>query len=120
MRAEDGKIEWIKILVPLLILWGSYVTYQAYEVGSNKTAIQVTAENLRRDIDKNTAKIDKNNGVLHGRITASEGIQRGMIHELQVLLSDTWKVMLNMADNVQGQMEDMQQSPQNVDNGASK
>ncbi len=112
MRAEDGKIEWIKILVPLVILWGSYVTYQAYEVGSNKTAIQVTAENLRRDIDKNTTKIDKNNGVLHRRITDSEATQRTMIHELQVLLSDTWKVMLNMADNVQGQMEDMQQSPQ--------
>ena len=99
LKDSDGKIEWIKILVPLLILWGSYVTFQAYEVGSNKEAIRVTAENLRRDIDKNSDTILRNNGVLHSRISKESSERKSETHNLRVLLMDTWKVMLNFKED---------------------
>lgn len=96
-KTKDGKgWDLFKVLIVPLLLWGSYVTFQAYEVGSNKTALYETKQNLRRDIDKNTTEIEKNNAVLHKRISKETGERQSQYFNLQAIVLDTWKVMLGV------------------------
>ena len=95
-KRPDKSWDLVKVLLVPILLWGSYVTFQAYEVGSNKTAILETKATFRRDIDANKAEIEKNNGILHGRISKEAAARESQYFNLQAIVLDTWKVMLGV------------------------
>jgi len=95
-----------------------WVHNQAYTVAINKASISKTAEQLERktginaqDIimnhgehedrmdrmeEKTTARFDRNNGILHGRITKVDDKYDAKLTELQKLLMETNKLVVEM------------------------
>jgi hypothetical protein len=111
------------LLLGALLTWFTWVTTQAYDVATNKTLIRDTATRLERDIGLNSQdiimnsgevedKFDRINGILHGRITKVDDKYDSKISELQKLLMETNKLIVQMLieknKDVQLQKEEVQ------------
>lgn len=94
LKKSDGKWDLFKILIVPVLLWASYVTFQAYEVGSNKSALVETKTNLRRDIDNNKTEIEKNNGVHHRRMTKEREAREAHQDKVFNIIIKTYELML--------------------------
>jgi hypothetical protein len=105
MRAVIGVLT--TVLVGALFSWFVWVTTQAYDVATNKTLIRDTGKRLERSIDLNSQDIIMNNGevedqferfngILHGRVTKVDDKYDAKISELQKLLMDTNRLIVQM------------------------
>jgi hypothetical protein len=94
-------------LITVLLSWFIWVSTQAYDVATNKTLIRDTGVRLERSIDLNKQDIIMNagevedtfnrvNGILHGRITKVDDKYDAKISELQKLLMDTNRLIVQM------------------------
>ncbi len=116
MRAALGLIS--AALVTVLISWFIWVTTQAYDVATNKTLIRDTGVRLEKSIDINRqdiilnngevedtlnslktkldARFDRVNGILHGRVTKVDDKYDAKMDQLQKLLMDTNRLVVEM------------------------
>lgn len=121
LRAIIGVLT--TVLVGALLSWFVWVTTQAYDVATNKALIRDTGVRLERSIGINTQDIIMNNGevedqfnrvngILHGRITKVDDKYDVKITELQKLLMETNKLIVQMLieknKDVQLQKEEVQ------------
>ncbi len=121
LRAIIGVLS--TVLVGALLSWFVWVTTQAYDVATNKALIRDTGVRLERSIGINTQDIIMNNGevedqfnrvngILHGRITKVDDKYDVKITELQKLLMETNKLIVQMLieknKDVQLQKEEVQ------------
>lgn len=94
-------------LITVLFSWFIWVSTQAYDVATNKTLIRDTGVRLERSIGINSQDIimnsgevddrfDRVNGILHGRITKVDDKYDAKISELQRLLMDTNRLIVQM------------------------
>jgi len=106
------------LLIGALFTWFTWVTTQAYDVATNKALIRDTGIRLERKIDINTqdiimnngevedtleslkakldAKFDRINGILHDRITKVDDKYDDKSSELQKLLMDTNRLVVDI------------------------
>ncbi len=95
------------LLIGAAFTWATWVHNQAYTVAINKDNITKTAERLERSIGINTQDIIMNhgevedqfnrvNGILHGRITKVDDKYDAKLTDLQKLLMETNKLIVEM------------------------
>ena len=116
-NGEGGelKVDILKVIITTLLTlvvgaiftWGRWVTIQSYEVATNKNNILKTAERLAGDIAGNKAytlkiedelkkRLDRTNQVLHGRSTRLDEKYDAKMTEMQRLLMQTNKLVVDM------------------------
>jgi hypothetical protein len=105
LRAVTATIT--TLLIGALFTWGQWVHTQAYTVAINKKDIVKTGASLAKDIDINRQDIimnhgevkdefNKNNGILHKRITKVDDKYDAKIAELNKLLMQTNTLIVEM------------------------
>ncbi len=116
MRAALGLIS--AALVTVMVSWFVWVTTQSYDVATNKALIRDTGIRLEKSIDINRqdiimnsgesedtlnslktkldAKFDRINGILHGRITKVDDKYDTKMTDLQKMLLQTNKLIVDM------------------------
>lgn len=76
LRNDEGGIEWLKIIIPLLFLWAAWISYSSYEV---RHVLDIEAR-----LDQ---KFNRLSGIIHTRVSKDNDRHEDRIDNLYLLIA---------------------------------